>query len=249
MQQLFMSVFKLQENLDKFIVGVDQRLGELEKVTRELYVNQKNQKEILQQQYTQIFQKLNQIQGGSVAEPNVNHATTTLMNEAPLYKTLRDKEQEDLDAQLARKIQAQLDIESNPSVPTPPPSRFYHVTDEEACPLCRMKMPSSLLEQHVNEVHFANEAEPPKMEEKKDPNASWLSKLFGFKAEEKKNENIVAQTSTPSKPTTTNTPPNTLSKTGYSFQAPYVFFSCICSLPTISAIFQNTFWSITTTIL
>jgi hypothetical protein len=167
--QQYNALLKLSENFEKFMSEVDQRLTALEKITREILVNQKTQKDFLQQQYNQILTKLNELSESKekITSPTISANTTTTAttntantttstNTTKSYRERekeKEKEQELADAQYAAQLQSQMDQETRSAVPPPPPAE-----KEERCPICNIPFPVSVLEKHCNEIHFNDSA-------------------------------------------------------------------------------------------
>lgn len=204
LQQFMNTMLENFDRLNKCLADVDNRISSLEKATREIMVNQKTQKEVVQQQLQQILQKLGDVRqtipqpnyvtpampapmmspvniGGTIAIP-APAASYTPAN----FSSGRDikREQEDSDAELARRLQAELNAENSR---TSAPSRPVEPTEE--CPLCNEKVPKSGLEAHVNK-HFDEEPTRSAAAANSAEGGLW-SKLFGNKqaeAEKKKQE-------------------------------------------------------------
>jgi len=178
-------------------------------------VNQKTQKELLQQQLNQILQKISDVRttipqfqvpthptsmglapmnlGIPIPAPSaptfVQTSTTSYGGGGYNNNNNNKRDQEDTDAELARRLQAELNAESSR---TAAPSRPVEPTEE--CPLCNEKVPKSGLENHVNK-HFDEEPSRSAAAANSTEGGLW-SKLFGNKqaeAEKKRLEDEAAR--------------------------------------------------------
>jgi hypothetical protein len=218
--QQFHAINKLSENIEKFMSDVDQRLTALEKITREILVNQKTQKDFIQQQYNQILSKLTELSESkekatnppqssspSVSVPPTTTSTTTTKSYREREKE-KEREQELADAQLAAQLQSQLDLESRVvAAPPPPPAE-----KDEKCPICDLRFPISVLEKHCNDVHFNDSSRQPttnSSQQSQSQDSSWLGRFFGK-----------SDTKQPEQPQPM-VPPNAIVRTQSSAALPY----------------------------
>eukprot|EP01103_Thecamoeba_quadrilineata_P008394 TRINITY_DN1813_c0_g1_i1.p1 TRINITY_DN1813_c0_g1~~TRINITY_DN1813_c0_g1_i1.p1 ORF type:complete len:474 (-),score=105.41 TRINITY_DN1813_c0_g1_i1:59-1480(-) len=196
-QQQYNAILKLSENMEKFMSEVDQRLTALEKITREILVSQKTQKDFIQQQYDQILSKLTELPemkekyGSPQTSSSPSVMTTTTNSSTKSYRERekeKEKEQELADAQLAAQLQSQLDQE-NRSAPAPPQSAQPIISQisatgekEEKCPICDMRFPVSVLEKHCNDIHFSesrsSNQQIAQLPQTQSQDANWFSRLF-----------------------------------------------------------------------
>lgn len=189
---------KMMENFDrmnKYLSDVDQRIGGLEKATREIMVNQKAQKENMQQHYMQILQKINELRT-TMPLPGVSSIPTAVP--IPTHSALampsyslpvsaapsrpNPREQEDLDAELARKLQAEFNVEASRTSSSS--ASTARTEPSEECPLCAERVPKSQIEQHVNK-HLDSEESASRPSDSAASEGLW-SRLFGKSEAEKR---------------------------------------------------------------
>lgn len=238
-QQLQQFMAKMTENFErihKYLSDVDQRIAALEKCTREIAVNQRTEKETLQQQYLQILQKIGEIRttipapsqvqmspflSAPIATPNPTSNFVAAPAASTAYKP-SSKEQEDADAELARRLQAELNAEASK-----PAAR---VEPTEECPICSEKVVKSKIEEHVNK-HLDEDAKPPASSAGSE--SSIWGRLFGrgnAEAEKKKQEEEKKKQEESSRPSPAPAPAPVVSS-AVPFQQPYYLAPAGYALP------------------
>jgi len=214
---LVVNVTKVQENFDKVIrsIGdVNQRISNLEKLTRDILENQKNfEIELKKNESLKTIAPPSYNISGSSMYPTVGKTTPTIaaiptklqpVSVLNLAKTEISVDQIEADRLLAAKLQNEFNTKAiqQPSKTEP--------TSE--CPVCGSVYPVASIEQHVN-THFSNidpeamvtPGEPDKSHTTKDEPTLW-NRLFGNNkktAEIQKKDEVELKTK-PSNPKPTN---------------------------------------------